>query len=77
MISYLVDWGNGFVGGYTKDFDQQFNTSKLTVFDDLKSCGTENLKIITPSELNELRGFIKPTMNKCFGISKEEEKNNE
>lgn len=66
MISYLVDWGNGFVGGYTKDFDQQFNTSKSKIFDDLKLYGTENLKIITPSELNELRGFNKPTMNEYF-----------
>lgn len=66
MISYLVDWDNGFVGGYTKDFDQQFNVSKSTVFDNLKLHGIENLKIITPSELNELRGFSKPTMDECL-----------
>lgn len=66
MISYLVDWDNGFVGGYTKDFDQQFNTSKSTVFDNLKLHGVENLKIITPSELNELRSFSKPTMDECL-----------
>ena len=59
MIFYLVDWGNGFIGGYTKDFDQRFNTPKREVFDDLKRCGVETLKIISPQELDKLRGFIR------------------
>ena len=68
MIFYLVDWGNGFIGGYTKDFDQRFNTPKREVFDDLKRCGVETLKIISPQELNKLRGFHKPTFEEyCSG----------
>lgn len=67
MISYLVDWGNGFVGGYSADFEQKFNTPKREVFDDLVRCGICNLKIITPRELDELRGFHKPTMQEYLG----------
>lgn len=62
MISYLVDWGNGFIGGYSKDFDQRFNTPKQDVFDDMKRCGICDLKIITPQELDKLRGFHKPSL---------------
>ena len=66
MISYLVDWGNGFVGGFTKDFNQRFNTPNQDVFDDLKRCGISDLRIITPPELDELRGFHKPTAQEYF-----------
>lgn len=62
MISYLVDWGNGFVGGFTKEFSQQFNTPKREVFDDMVHCGIEDLKIITPQDLDDLRGFHKPSL---------------
>ncbi len=66
MFTYLVDWGNGFVGGYTEDFNQQFNTPKQEVFDDLKMRGISSIKIITPQELDELRGFHKPTSQEYF-----------
>jgi hypothetical protein len=66
VVSYLVDWGNGFVGGFTKDFDQEFNGPKRGVFDDLKCYGISDLKIITSRELDELRGFHKPTLQEYF-----------
>ncbi len=66
MLTYLVDWGNGFVGGYTEDFNQQFNTPKREVFDVLKTRGISSIKIITPLELDELRGFHKPTSQEYF-----------
>lgn len=62
MISYLVDWGNGFIGGYSKDFDQCFNTPKKEVFDDMKHYGVCDLRIISPQELDKLRGFHKPSL---------------
>ncbi len=52
MFVYLVDWDNGFVGGYAEDFSQQFNTPKREVFDDLKRHGISVIKIITPQELD-------------------------
>lgn len=62
MISYLVDWGNGFIGGYTKDFNQQFNTPEQDLFFSMKCNGISDLRIITPQELDNLRGFHKPNL---------------
>lgn len=65
---YLVDWGNGFLGGYDEDFTQTFNTPAKMVFDDLKHYGVKNIKIITPQELDELRGYHKPSMQEYLGV---------
>lgn len=59
---YLVDWNNGYVGGFNADFTQRFNGPKECVFDDLKISGIREVKIITPEELDELRGYHKPTL---------------
>lgn len=67
-LMYLVDWGNGFLGGYDEDFAQTFNTPSRIVFDDLKYLGVRNVKIITPEELDELRGYHKPSMQEYFGV---------
>lgn len=66
MLSYLVDWGNGYVGGYTENLDQQFNTPKQNLFETLKLYEVENFKFITPLELDELRGFYKPKSQEFF-----------
>ena len=67
---YLVDWGNGFLGGFSEEFEQTFNTPSKSVFDDLKRMGVRNVKIITPHELDELRGYHKPTLQEhlCFPV---------
>ena len=66
---YVVDWGNGFLGGFSNDFEQTFNTPSKMVFDDLKRLGVKNVKIITPHELDTLRGFHKPTLQEYLGIN--------
>lgn len=55
MISYLVDWGNGFVGGYDEHLDQNFNTPKGQLFDSLQFYGMNNLNVITPEQLDSMR----------------------
>lgn len=55
MISYLVDWRNGFVGGYDEDLDQNFNTPKGQLFDSLQLYGVKNLNVITPEQLDNMR----------------------
>lgn len=65
---YLVDWGNGFLGGFSEEFEQTFNTPSKIVFDDLKRMGVKNVKIITPSELDELRGYHNPSSQEYFGL---------
>lgn len=62
MLAYLVDWGNGYIGGFTKDFDQLFNIHKLQDRDGLWPCDFRNAKVITPEKLDELRGTHKPTL---------------
>ena len=56
---YLVDWGNGLIGGFNEDFVQLFNTKKEWIFDDLKLNGMKTVTIVTPDELNVLRGYEK------------------
>lgn len=53
---YLVDWENGLIGGFNEDFVQLFNTKKEWIFDDLKLYDMKTVTIITPNELNVLRG---------------------
>ena len=65
-VFYLVEWGNGFLGGYDEDFTQTFNTPSRAVFEDLRRLGVRNVKIITPKELDELRGYHKPSMREYF-----------
>lgn len=65
---YLVDWGNGFLGGYDEKFEQAFNTPSRMVFDDLKRLGVKNVRIIMPNELDELRGYHKPSLQKYLGV---------
>lgn len=67
MFLYLVDWGNGFVGGFDKQFHQEFNSPQSLVFSDLKLKRVEQIKIITPHELDELRGHHKPTLQEYLG----------
>lgn len=52
---YIVDWGNGFIGGYDKELEQVFNTPLRSVFDDLKRMGIGYVTIITPQELDDMR----------------------
>lgn len=65
---YLVDWGNGFLGGFNKEYTQMFNTPSESVFDDLKRLEVKNVKIITPQELDELRGYHKPNLQEYLGV---------
>lgn len=65
---YLVDWGNGFLGGYDGDFTQTFNTPSRMVFEDLKRLGVREIRIITPKELDELRGYHKPSVQEYLGL---------
>lgn len=65
---YLVDWGNGFLGGFDTEFEQTFNTPSRSVFDDLKRLGVRNVRIITPQELDELRGYHKPSLQEYLGV---------
>ena len=65
---YLVDWGNGFLGGYSKEFEQTFNTPSKSVFDDLKMMGVTDVKIITPLELDKLRGYHNPSLQEYLGV---------
>lgn len=55
MISYIVDWGNGFIGGYDEDLDQNFNTPKGQLFDSLQFYGVKDLNVITPEQLDSMR----------------------
>ena len=59
---YLVDWGNGYIGGYDNKFNQQFNTDKESIIDDLKRYKIDTVKIISSDELNKLRGYKKPSL---------------
>lgn len=68
MFLYLVDWGNGFVGGFDKRFTQRFNASESLVYLHLRLNNVEKIKIITPAELDELRGYHKPTMQEYLGV---------
>lgn len=65
---YLVDWGNGFIGGFDKDFHQAFNTPARDVSNDLKSYGVKETKAITPKQLDELRGYHRQTLEEFFGL---------
>ena len=65
---YLVDWGNGFIGGFDKEFTQTFNTPSNIIFNDLKWCGVREFKIITPEELDKLRGYHKPSLQEYLGV---------
>lgn len=65
---YLVDWGNGFLGGFSQEFEQTFNTPSKSAFDALKRMGVKEVKIITPQELDELRGYHKPSMQEYLGV---------
>lgn len=67
-LLYLVDWGNKFVGGYDEKFEQVFNTPVTSVFDDLRRLRVKRTKIITPVELDALRGYHKPTMQEYLGV---------
>lgn len=65
---YLVDWGNGFVGGFNDKYEQEFNTPSKFVFDDLKRLGIKDVRLITPKELDELRGYHKPSLQEYLGV---------
>lgn len=72
-LCYLVDWSNGFVGGYTEDFKQQFNTPKQELFDDLKRLHISEIKIISPQELDALRGYHKPNFQEYLAGTRTKE----
>lgn len=63
-IFYLVDWNNGFIGGFNEKYQQIFNTSKEMVFDDIISHELSGrvLQAITSEELDALRGYHAPTL---------------
>lgn len=63
-IFYLVDWNNGFVGGFNEKYQQIFNTPKEMVFDDIISHELLGriLQVITSEELDALRGYHAPTL---------------
>lgn len=65
---YLVDWENGFIGGYDEEFTQQFNTPAKGILDVLKFYGVREFKIITPEELDNLRGYHKPILQESLGV---------
>jgi len=65
---YVVDWGNGFFGGFDKNFKQAFNTPARDLERDLKSYRVMEHRIITPQQLDELRGYHKPTLAQYLGV---------
>lgn len=68
MFLYLVDWGNGFVGRFDRQFNQEFNSPQSLVFSDLKWKKVDHIKIITPQELDALRGYHKLSMQEFLGL---------
>ena len=68
---YVVDWGNGFFGGFDKNFNQEFNVPARNLEHDLQSYRMEHrvIRAITPQRLDELRGYHKPTLAQYFGVS--------
>lgn len=63
-----IGWGNGFTGGFDKQFNQLWNGSERSLLDDLQFYGIKKIEVITPEELNEKRGFHKPTMEEYLGL---------
>ncbi len=76
MSLYLVNWGNGFVGGYDSvDYTQVFNTSTKFLWDDLMRMNVKEFYIITPEDLDRYRGYHKPSMGEYFGYADDDEMN--
>ena len=68
---YLVDWGNGFIGGFAgcdDEYRQVFNTPSRSVFDDLKRLGVRDCRIISPMEFDSIRGYHKPSLQEYLGV---------
>lgn len=65
---YVVRWGNGFTGGFDKQFKQLWNGPERYLLNDLQFYGIKKIEVITPEELDEKRGFHKPTMEEYFGL---------
>lgn len=63
---YIVYWGNGFVGGYSPDFEQIFNTPEHSMLAEVRRFCARTVHIIYPRELDELRGYHKPNMSEYF-----------
>lgn len=59
---YLVDWGNGLIGGFDEDFVQLFNTKEEWIIGDLKIYGIKTVTIVTPDEFDALRGHKKENL---------------
>lgn len=59
---YAVLWGNGFAGLYGLDFTQLCNTPERDILKDALSHGVKAMEILTPAELDQRRGYSRPTM---------------
>ena len=65
---YIVRWGNGFAGIFDKSFDQLCNTREKYVLEELSRNGVENALIISPAQLDELRGYHKPSLEEYLNV---------
>lgn len=68
MFVWLVDWGNGFIGGFNFEFEQLWNSPKELLINDLKFYEVELIRVITPAELDRLRGFHRPAFEEYIDM---------
>lgn len=52
---YIVKWDNGFVGGFDENCEQIWNGSEKSLVDNLAFYHIDEIKIISPKELDEIR----------------------
>ena len=69
-ICYIVKWGNGFVGGFDENCEQLWNGSEESLVDDLAFYHIDEVKIISQKELDEIRGYHKPTIEEYLSETK-------
>lgn len=52
---YIVRWGNGYTGGFDKQFKQLWNGLEKSLLDDLQLYKIKKIEVITPEELDKKR----------------------
>lgn len=55
VVRYLVDWENGYVGGFSENFEQLFNTKKRYLLITLSGYEHDELEIFPKEELERRR----------------------
>lgn len=57
VVCYLVDWENGYVGGFSENFEQLFNTKKRYLLTTLSGYEHDELEIFPKEELERRRQY--------------------